>query len=68
MHAAIRANPGGEKKEKAAYTGEKQPKRKARKLTYDERKRNVKVRPWLHICWHLSQDGRACLQHACLQV
>ena len=44
VHEAIRANPGGEKKEKEAYSGEKQEKRKARKLTYDERKRNVKVR------------------------
>ena len=43
VHAAIRANPGGEKKEAEPYSGEKQPKRKAAKLSYDERKRNVKV-------------------------
>ena len=46
MHTAIRENPGGEAKEREAYSGEKQQKRKARKLTYDERKRNVKVRAW----------------------
>ena len=43
VHAAIRENPGGEVKEREAYTGEKAQKRKAPKLTYDERKRNIKV-------------------------